>query len=101
MRAPMAFYGSTFRRVRTYHAGMQTTSRPSRTPSTRDPVRPWDGELQRKPLQSTYTRFNRLVLRPPIESAQYTSVRFGETLALSGLIPSIGTVGDAFDNALA
>ena len=28
-------------------------------------------------------------------------MRFGETLALSGLIPSIGTVGDAFDNALA
>ncbi|MGV0735024.1 hypothetical protein ABQF35_05200 [Mycobacterium syngnathidarum] len=26
---------------------------------------------------------------------------FGETLSLSGLIPSIGTVGDAFDNALA
>ncbi|MBU8833310.1 IS3 family transposase [Mycolicibacterium goodii] len=33
--------------------------------------------------------------------SQYTSVRFGETLSLSGLIPSIGTVGDAFDNALA
>ena len=33
--------------------------------------------------------------------SQYTSVRFGETLALSGLLPSIGTIGDAFDNALA
>jgi putative transposase len=33
--------------------------------------------------------------------SQYTSVRFGETLSLSGLVPSIGTVGDAFDNALA
>jgi transposase InsO family protein len=33
--------------------------------------------------------------------SQYTSVRLGETLALSGLIPSIGSVGDAFDNALA
>lgn len=33
--------------------------------------------------------------------SQYTSVRFGETLSLSGLIPSVGTVGDAFDNALA
>jgi transposase InsO family protein len=41
------------------------------------------------------------VLHRPIELAQYTSVRFGETLALSGLIPSIGSVGDAFDNALA
>ena len=33
--------------------------------------------------------------------SQYTSVRFGETLSLSGLVPSIGSVGDAFDNALA
>lgn len=32
--------------------------------------------------------------------SQYTSIRFGETLMLAGLIPSIGSVGDAFDNAL-
>ena len=45
----------------------------------------------------------------PIEGAihhsdagsQYTSVRFGETLSLSGLQPSVGSVGDAYDNALA
>ncbi|MGV9711062.1 IS3 family transposase [Gordonia sp. NPDC003424] len=33
--------------------------------------------------------------------SQYTSVRCGETLELSGLMPSIGSVGDAYDNALA
>jgi putative transposase len=33
--------------------------------------------------------------------SQYTSVRLGETLQLAGMIPSIGTVGDAYDNALA
>ncbi len=33
--------------------------------------------------------------------SQYTAIRFGETLALEGMIPSIGTVGDAYDNALA
>jgi transposase InsO family protein len=33
--------------------------------------------------------------------SQYTAVRFGETLMLGGLTPSIGTVGDALDNALA
>ncbi|WP_101468912.1 IS3 family transposase [Nocardia fluminea] len=33
--------------------------------------------------------------------SQYTSVHFGQTLMLSGLRPSIGTVGDAYDNALA
>ncbi len=33
--------------------------------------------------------------------SQYTSVRFAESLLLAGMIPSIGTVGDAYDNALA
>ncbi len=33
--------------------------------------------------------------------SQYTSLRFGETLLLQGLIPSVGSVGDALDNALA
>ena len=33
--------------------------------------------------------------------SQYTAMRFGETLMLAGLTPSIGTVGDALDNALA
>jgi transposase InsO family protein len=33
--------------------------------------------------------------------SQYTAVRFGETLMLAGLTPSVGTVGDALDNALA
>lgn len=41
------------------------------------------------------------MLRRPVEFTQYTSVRFGETLALSGLVASIGSVGDAYDNALA
>ena len=31
---------------------------------------------------------------------QYTSIRFTEHLALEGIAPSIGTVGDAYDNAL-
>ena len=41
---------------------------------------------------------------PPLrhrQPAQYTSVHFAETLLLAGLVPSIGTVGDALDNALA
>lgn len=33
--------------------------------------------------------------------SQYTSVHFGEQLLLAGMIPSIGSVGDAYDNALA
>lgn len=33
--------------------------------------------------------------------SQYTSVHFGQQLFLAGMVPSIGTVGDALDNALA
>lgn len=33
--------------------------------------------------------------------SQYTAIHFGETLMLEGLRPSIGSVGDAYDNALA
>jgi len=32
--------------------------------------------------------------------SQYTSIRFTEHLELQGIAPSIGTVGDAYDNAL-
>lgn len=39
------------------------------------------------------------MLRPP-EPAQYTSVRLTEHLALEEIRPSIGSVGDAYDNAL-
>jgi putative transposase len=53
-----------------------------------------------------YRRRNGHVLAPVAihhsdAGSQYTSVHFGETLMLEGLMPSIGTVGDAFDNALA
>jgi putative transposase len=40
------------------------------------------------------------VLRRPLEPRQYTSLRFTEHLALEGIAPSVGTVGDAYDNAL-
>jgi putative transposase len=33
--------------------------------------------------------------------SQYTSIRFTETLALQGLSASIGSIGDAYDNAVA
>lgn len=32
--------------------------------------------------------------------SQYTAIRFAERLALEGIAPSIGSVGDAYDNAL-
>jgi len=33
--------------------------------------------------------------------SQYTSVRYGERLAEIGAVPSVGSVGDSYDNALA
>jgi transposase InsO family protein len=41
------------------------------------------------------------VLRPPVESTQYTSIRYTERLAKAGIEPSVGSVGDYYDNALA
>jgi putative transposase len=41
------------------------------------------------------------VLRPPVESGQYTSIRYSERLAEAGAKPSVGSVGDSYDNAMA
>ena len=41
------------------------------------------------------------MLQPPIESTQYTSVRWTERLDEIGVRPSIGSVADSNDNALA
>lgn len=40
-------------------------------------------------------------MRRPVESAQYLSIRYTERLAEAGIEPSVGSVGDSFDNALA
>ena len=39
------------------------------------------------------------MLRRPVESAQYTSVIYGQALATHGLAASMGTRGCAYDNA--
>jgi len=41
------------------------------------------------------------VLRRPLESAQYVSIKYTERLAEAGIEPSIGSVGDSYDSALA
>jgi putative transposase len=41
------------------------------------------------------------VLHPPVESGQYTSFAFTTQLIEAGVDPSVGSVGDAYDNALA
>jgi putative transposase len=37
------------------------------------------------------------VLRPPVESGQYTSIRYTERLAEARARPSIGSIGDSYD----
>ena len=41
------------------------------------------------------------MLRRPRESAQYTSIDYTQTLADHRVLASVGSVGDAYDNALA
>ena len=38
------------------------------------------------------------VLRRPVESGQFTSLRWGERLAELGAVASVGSVGDSYDN---
>jgi putative transposase len=50
---------------------------------------------------STYNPFNNPVLRRPVESAQYLSIRYSERLVEANIEPSVGSKGDSYDNALA
>lgn len=44
---------------------------------------------------------SKAVSRRPVESGQYVSIRYTEWLAEAGIEPSVGSVGDSYDNALA
>ena len=41
------------------------------------------------------------MLRRPVEFGQYTSIDYTQTLSDHGVLASVGSVGDAYDNALA
>jgi transposase InsO family protein len=41
------------------------------------------------------------LLRGPLESAQYVSIKYTERPAGAGIEPSVGSMGDSYDNALA
>jgi transposase InsO family protein len=57
----------------------------------------WTVYVSRHPLQLLPVE----VLQRPIESAQYLSIRYTERLANAGIELSVGSRGDAYDNALA
>lgn len=54
----------------------------------------WDRERQGTPVEPGQ------LLHHSDAGSQYTSIRFAEHLELEGIAPSIGSVGDAYDNAL-
>ena len=54
----------------------------------------WDRERQGTPVEPGQ------LLHHSDAGSQYTSIRFTEHLELEGIAPSIGSVGDAYDNAL-
>ena len=69
--------------------------------STTGPAKSSAGRPPPKSSRNSYARSNSPVLQRPVELAQYTSIAFTERLAAAGAQPSVGTVGDAYDNALA
>ena len=44
--------------------------------------------------------FNTVLLRRPLEPGQYTSIAFGLRCKEARVRPSMGSVGDAYDNAM-
>lgn len=71
------------------------------TPSALAPAR----ASIRRPLPrrstSIYCWSNKPVLHRPVEPSQYTSLALTSRLVEAGADPSVGSVGDALDNALA
>ncbi len=51
--------------------------------------------------RATAGRLSGQVIHHSDAGSQYTSLRYAESLMLAGMAPSVGSVGDAYDNALA
>ncbi len=68
-------------------------------PGDRSGLRPDRSGLRLRRIAIATASF--AVLRRPVESAQYTSIVFGLRCKHAGVRPSMGSVGDAYDNAMA
>ena len=55
--------------------------------------------MLRRPVETA--QYTSDVLRRPVETAQYRSIKYAGRLAEAKIDLSVGTVGDAYDNALA
>src|SRR3954452_4695331 len=74
---------------------------PLRQRSTPGRARHWNGERRQRPLTNFYDQPTNTLLQRPLESAQYVSIKYTERLAAAGIEPSVGSVGDSYDKALA
>jgi transposase InsO family protein len=88
-------------RAPTSPAGTPRRSKPLPPHSTRDHARSSAGRPRPKPSTNIYAPSNEQVLLRSIEPGQYTSWLFGSRLRATGLLGSMGTVGDCFDNSVA
>src|ERR1700722_16477446 len=100
-RTPTDCCGSTFRK-----APISACTAPRRSPrslglSMPDPERHFTGKHPQRRLTSGFNLQTKATLRRPFESAQYLSIKYTERLAEAGIEPSVGSVGDSYDNALA
>ncbi len=68
---------------------------------TPDRERPLAGGLPLRSWLNSYHRTDAAVLQRLLEPNQYTSLAFGKRLRDSGIVSSMGSVGDAYDNAAA
>ena len=73
----------------------------SRPHSTANRGRLSVGKPHPKPSTNCYSHTSEDVLRRPLEPGQYLSMRYTDRLVDAGIAPSVGSQGDAYDNALA
>ena len=75
-------------------------SPPWRRPSIQGRARHSNGKRPQRHL-TNFSDLPTSSLRRPLDSAQYVSIKYTERLAQAGVEPSVGSVGDSYDNALA
>ena len=62
---------------------------------------PGEGQFEGRRFRMFIATSSFKVLRRPLGSAQYVSIKYTERLVQAGVEPSVGSVGDSYDNALA
>lgn len=68
---------------------------------TRDSIPPpITGQITQRRPRTTIPLVKPTVLRRPVELKQFTAWTFSDRARKSGLLPSMGSVGDCYDNAM-